>query len=200
MSDSDHLWDEELLRRQGAPRNEIPGVVPLNRTLVRTDDVVLALLRLQVYSTGLTMELAVGARPTAERRDRRLHRELSADPRRSRGALLVGVELADGRRVISRTGDLIDIGVVLRPAGSWSGGSMSRTWWLSPLPPTGPLTVVISCADLGIEETSTVISGELIERAAADVVTLWAWQGYELMQYASPAHPDLPPGSWFAES
>ena len=57
---------------------------------------------------------------------------------------------------------------------------------------------MLSCAALGIDETSTVVDGALIRRAAADVVTLWPWRRPD-RDRPPPSAPDLPAGSWFGD-
>jgi hypothetical protein len=84
--------------------------------------------------------------------------------------------------------------------GSGSGNELSvdQEWWLSPLPPDGPIAVVVRCARLGLEETRTEFDGSLIRRAAADVVELWPWTPPEPVRAEPPPPPDVPAGSWFA--
>ena len=76
---------------------------------------------------------------------------------------------------------------------------MEQGWWLSPLPPEGPLRVVVRCAELGIPETSAELDGTAIRRAAAGVVVLWPWERPPEPGADEPLPPpDLPPDSWFA--
>jgi hypothetical protein len=62
--------DEERYRRMSAPDNELPVALPLNTVLARTGDVAVALLGLQVHTTGLAFDLAVRVRPAAASRMR----------------------------------------------------------------------------------------------------------------------------------
>ncbi len=90
--------DEELHRRVQPPEHEIPVALPQNVLLARTDDVAVALLGLQVSSTGVSFHLTVRVRAAALRRaDRRLT-ELVWDHGPRRGRFLLGVEFSDGRR------------------------------------------------------------------------------------------------------
>ncbi|WP_448641910.1 hypothetical protein [Geodermatophilus sp. URMC 63] len=186
--------DEEHLRRMGAPENELPVALPVNALLARTGDAAVALTGLQVYSTGVAMTLAVRVREAPA--PARGLSELVFEPERA--GLLIGVELADGRRVAGGGLPGNDPDLVWQP-GSGSAGDRTadQEWWLSPLPPDGPLTVVVRCPGLGIEETATRLDGTAIRAAAAGVVELWPWAPPAPWGEEPPAPPDLPPGSWF---
>jgi len=54
--------DPEFFRRLSPPENEIPVAVPLNAVLGRTEDAAIALTGLQVYTTGVSFDLAVRVR------------------------------------------------------------------------------------------------------------------------------------------
>jgi hypothetical protein len=71
--------------------------------------------------------------------------------------------------------------------------------WLSPLPPAGPLRVVVRCDLLRLPETVTELDGTAIRAAAAEVVTLWPWVSpREAEPQLTPPPPDVPADSWFA--
>ena len=188
--------DAEFHRRMGAPENEIPVAVPLNTVLARTRDAAVALTGLQVYSTGVSFDLSVRIRSPLGPAHRGLN-DLVFDHGGSPGQFLLGVELSDGRRASNVLGHAGSDDVVFHSGGGGGGElSVDQSWWLYPLPPEGPLRLVIGCPALGIEESSTVVDGALIRRAAADVLTLWPWSPPDHDRPPPPA-PDLPPGSWF---
>jgi hypothetical protein len=116
--------------------------------------------------------------------------------------LLLGVEFSDGRKAANAgawTGR--DVagggGVVLNENGGSGGGrTYEQSFWLTPLPPAGPLLVVCVCVGLGIDETRTVLDGGVIAEAATRVVELWPWQPWE--GEPAPPEPQLPPG-WFSD-
>lgn len=198
--------DEEFFRRMSAPENEIPVDVPLNAVLARTDDVAIALQRVSVYTTGVSLDLVVRLRPDAARaRGRDLNELFWGHPhRRGQGGFLLGVEFADGRRasnVLDRPGPVPGDEIVFSQAGG-SGGeaSVEQSWWLHPLPPEGPVRIVLRCPELGIGERSVVLDGAAIQAAAQQVVVLWPWapppeSGWD----EPPAPPDVPDDSWFAQ-
>ena len=115
--------------------------------------------------------------------------------------LLIGLELADGRRAtnaqefrgVPEAGE-----VFFHPSGG-SGGqfALDQTWWLSPVPPPGPLRIVVRCAALGIAETTTEVDGAALAAAAAGVVELWPWEPPPGMR-PPPERPEVPGDSWFA--
>ena len=189
--------DDDLYRRMSPPDNEVPVVLPQNVLLARTDDVAVALLGLQVSSTGVSFHLTVRVRASALRRLDHTLNELVWDHGVRGGRFLMGVEFADGRRA-SNVPDASSEGIVFHSGGGGGGDTaIDQSWWLSPLPPEGPLTVVVRCPEAGLAETSTVLDGAAIRRAADDVLTLWPWESPE-RDHEPPSRPDLPGDSWFA--
>jgi hypothetical protein len=87
-------------------------------------------------------------------------------------------------------------------ASSGSGdSSIEQSWWLSPVPPPGPLRLVVRCTDIGIEETVVELDGTALSRAVDEVVTLWPWEPPRDRSPEPPPPPaDLPADSWFARS
>ncbi len=90
------------------PENEVPVLVPINTFFGRTDDVAVALLGLQVYTTGLLLDFTVRVRSQRGDRGRRMEllasgggpgpyddRSLAAD------RLLFGAEYPDGRVAVN---------------------------------------------------------------------------------------------------
>jgi hypothetical protein len=201
FSSSDGEPSPEDIRMWSAPENEIPVALPLNTVLARTDDVAVALLHLSVYTTGIALELVVRMRPeVATARNQDMNGLLWEDGPGG-GRFLLGVELADGRRATG-LGPPGSSGVVF-PQGGGSGGqaSVQQSWWLHPLPPAGPLRFVVRSPELGIEETSVVLDGAAIRRAADDVLVLWPWAPPPEQARSEPTGPpDLPADSWFAQT
>ena len=189
--------NEDVVRRMSAPDNEIPVALPINAVVARTDEVAFALLGLQVYSTGVSFDLAVRARTGTENNELNEIVFEHGPPRA--GRMMLGVELADGRRASNVHAGHAGGDVVFHGGGGGGGNrSVDQSWWLSPLPPEGPLTFVVRCGALGIEETRTVLDGAQINRAAADVVVLWPWQPPTAhWSERPPPPPDVPDDSWF---
>jgi hypothetical protein len=152
-----------------------------------------------VHTTGVLLELAVRCRAdvVAERRLPELVFAHGEAPN-----LLLGLELADGRRVSNLDGFHgvpAPDEVFFHPAGGGGGQlSVEQSWWLSPVPPAGPLSVVVRCDALGIPETRTVLDAAPLAAAAAGVVELWPWEPPPEMRPREERDRRIPPGSWFA--
>ena len=195
--------DEAWLRRAQAPGNEVPVAVPLNLLVARTDSVAVALIGLQVYSTGLSFQLVVRVRPSAEQQPGNRLDELFWERGPGAPGFLFGLEFSDGRRVddVARRGhgEGHADGILFHPGGGGGGmTSMDQHWWLSPVPPAGPLHVVLRCDELGVAGTVTELDATVLSRAAAQVVELWPWEPPHEMQVPEPTPPDVPANSWFA--
>jgi hypothetical protein len=192
-------WSDDAIdahRRMSPPENEIPVVLSRAVLLARTADAALALTAIRVYSTGLYLELSVRVRP-ASRPAGDVH-ELLWRHGPGAPAVLFGVELADGTR-LDNVGRSSAAHVVFQHAGGSGGGSSAeQSWWLHPLPPTGPLRFVVRSDELGIDETAVELDGAEVHRAAEDVVSLWPWEMPAEFRLDPPPPPDLPAGSWFA--
>ena len=184
----------------GSPDNEVPAVLAVEKVLAASDDLVFYVAGMRVYSTGLEFDLEARLRPGARIGDEEGVYALLTDvhgPRGTRGErLLLGVEFADGRRGSNVEG-VTDTGVSLRPSGSSGGGrSAQATYFLSPLPPPGPIRIVCALPGAGIEETVSVLDAEEILEAAGRVRALWPWEP-ERYEPRRPRPPALPDGSWF---
>lgn len=118
-------------------------------------------------------------------------------PRGDTDGFLFGVEFPDGRWATS-TGSASD-GVVLSSGGGGGGDrAVNQNWWLHPLPPPGPLTLVLRCSALGIDETQVTVDGSPIRSAAAQVVEFWPWTPPTPPEEQVPTGPGVPADSWFA--
>jgi hypothetical protein len=161
----------------------IPGSVPGEVVLVRTGQVAVAIGGIRAYPNGFEFVVHVRLR-RAEEPVRR-----GADPfdwhRAGHGArtpdeaLRLGILFADGRRTATTSGhrpraDARDGALFLQQSG---GGGNERAWdqdfWVHPLPPEGPVTVIASWLAYGITETQTELDGNAIRAAADRAVELW---------------------------
>jgi hypothetical protein len=203
-----HGDDDERMRRFSAPENEVPAAVPVSAVLARNDSSALTLTGVQVFSTGMGFTLTLRCRPEALPAGEVDLGELMWRGRRGQDAgLLVGVEFTDGRRAsnlpgrdpFGAPGGSEDL-VFTQGSGSGQQLSVEQQWWLSPLPPGGPVRLVVRCDVLGLPETVTELDGTAIGAAAEDVVVLWPWVSPSVSEPPEPAAPDLPADSWFAEA
>ena len=184
-----------------APKDELPGIVPVELVLGRSENTVVMLGGLRVFSTGLEMRLSVLLRGPVGHFD--LNGEVFDGPYRhdmspewQADRLKWGFEFADGRRVTSVDGSAWE--EATRPGeqpepgfqpGGWShepthpvlqgggGGSSAREAyrdnWLWPLPPPGPLVVVCQWLARDIAQTRQEIDGAALAEAAARARPIW---------------------------
>lgn len=119
--------------------------------------------------------------------------------------LLLGIEYADGRSVhnIGRFNPrgntpLDDVASPVLMPGSGGGGDRSAdlSFYLSPLPPPGPLRIITAWPGRGLPETVTEVAAEPFIEAAAGVRVLWELDEAEALP-GPPPPPNVPPGSWF---
>jgi hypothetical protein len=175
------------------PDTVIPGSVPAELLLIRNDEVAVAVGSVRAYPNGFEFTVHI--------RLRRVDQEVSpsGDPfswhRRFRGAnapadvLRLGVLYADGRRAAT-TGRHMpgpensdDALVLSQQGGSGSPRAWDQDFWVHPLPPDGPVTLVASWLDHGVTETREDLDGTAIRAAAGRAVSLW------------PTEPDAEPAA-----
>jgi hypothetical protein len=202
---------ERWRRRTQAPDNELPGGAAIDTLLGRTEDAAVGITQLEAFSTGFRFTIAV--------RVRRLppglahgglfmlisgHGRTGVDvPLENR--LLLGVEYANGDRA-SNLEDMRLPGqetedderrLILSHHGGGGGDlTVDQSYWVSPLPPEGPVTFVLSWPGFGMPESRTEIDSAPIRAAAAQSVQLWPEQpGYEPPE---PPPPPRPSTGWFS--
>src|SRR5215469_1412391 len=193
------------------PDAVIPGSVPAEVMLIRTEQVAVAIGGVRAYPNGFEFTLHTRLRHEDEVWPR------AADPLERHGrwrggqvpddVLRLGVLYADGRRTATTArhplwdDDTDDGRLVLLQGG---GGGDARRWngdfWVYPLPPEGPVTFVASWPRHGVAETRVELDGAAIREAAGRAVTLWpeepesepgdghAWRTQSITA-GKPAHP-----------
>ena len=191
----------ERVRRRQVPENEIPGIATGPMVLGRTDDVALHLGPLEVFSSGVRLELVLLLRrsdvPWAEH-----------DPfQQFNTQLFIGVQLPDGRKVVPAFPNPwdprpeSDDPALVADGGGGGGRRAALTWFLTPLPEPGDLVVVAAVPGAGLPEARVVVPAAALDDARASVVELWPWQedtGW--LPPPPPARPPAPEGGWFADA
>jgi hypothetical protein len=194
----------------------IPGSVPAEVMLIRTNEVAVAVGSVRAYPNGF--EFAVHVRWRGRRAEDGVwhdpferHRHLRGD-QTPNDALRLGVLYADGRRTATTarhpfTHDDADPESLVMQQGGGGGGD--RSWdmdfWVYPLPPDGPVTLVASWLEHGVTETRAELDGAAIREAAARAVTLWpdepddeqggSWRSGRIIGHHAPdpgPEPDQP--------
>jgi len=192
------------------PENEIPAPVVMSALLARTDGIAVALIGAYVYTCGLTFDLAIRLRH--ESRGTMAHKSyamLSAFSGRedTDGQFLLGLEYADGRTVTNfehpgfrgiPADDDPEKPSLSQRGGDGGGRSFNHSYWLTPLPPAGPLIVVCAWPAFDIPESRTVVDAAAIAEAGSRAVVLWPPSPPEDDEPFEPPAPRLPDGGWFA--
>ncbi|GIT79396.1 hypothetical protein LLS1_10650 [Leifsonia sp. LS1] len=172
------------------PEDELPHALAETAVLATTDNLALLLAGVRAYSDGALF--------LVEWRLRRLDEDDAAwaalvrrvaGPRlpgeQQLGALRLGVELADGERLVADGESWWLPGELTEPDGhvlgmaNWSGGGSDDTQvfsgdlWLWPLPPEGPVTLAWEWPAFGLTEGTRVLSGGRIRDAAVAARPIW---------------------------
>jgi hypothetical protein len=167
------------------PEDELGVTVPLQQVLTTGDEAVVILRSCVAYTNGF--QLAVGIRRKHEPpplSNPRLHREM---PKMS---LEVGVRFADGREtspardaeqrkaffesVAAGSDSRLLPGPVIGSAGGGGGGRLwDWTYWIWPLPPDGPMTVVARWPAGRVPDGEVQVDGSAIRLAGMRSEKLW---------------------------
>ena len=165
-----HPWDP--------PEAEFPAAVPAGPLMLgQAERAAVAVTGISAYSAGFEIFVTARFRPRASGPGERMPG--GPEPRVAPRSLRLGLQLADGTRVIGERGP--------RPSGStgpdgpilraFLGGGGPRShfwrWWAWPLPPAGPLEFVCEWPGNEIPETRTAIDAQLILDAAGRSIRLW---------------------------
>jgi hypothetical protein len=198
--------------RMNAPENQIPVDVPISALLARTDDVAVALIGGHAYTSGFSFTVAVRFRQEPRgTMAQKSHAILSGYPAEDGDELLLlGLEFADGRTATNLQHPGFGFGFapgfgdrdrpVLTPMGGGGGGrSFDQSFWVAPLPPAGPLSVVCAWTAVDIPETTHTLDGTAIAEAGSRAVTLWPYERPPDQEANEPVLPKVPEGGWFAE-
>jgi hypothetical protein len=163
----------------------VPRLVAVERVLAQTEDAAIAMSGLWCYPNGFEFGIDVVLRKP-DRRGRllsamQMHHMLEAGDPIPPEVLRVGLQWSDGTRLTNLPrssgawprGKGPD-GPIMLPGGR-GGGNRSHNYqfWVWPLPPPGPMTVVCEWPHFHIGQTETTIDAQVILDAAARAVPLW---------------------------
>ena len=176
-----------------APEDELPVLLPVSSLLAVTDRVAIALTGVAVYRNGV--QLRVERRLRRDGLPPREWGELCSafmehmpygGPVESSGRLRFGVVLADGEKIVTDTSRFFGGGDPMaepeghilsrrQQGGGGGGNSFSGTddLWLWPLPPAGPIVLVMQWPALGIEETRVTLDASTVVEDAARARPFW---------------------------
>ena len=171
----------------GPPDEELGVVVPVERFLARTDRALVSIRALTAYRDGFTVAVAIRRKPKPE----------DFDPRRMHlhGAMFgpfwgedvpdefvrFGVQFADGSKATNLESpawvdsEKVTKTPVMMPRGGGGGshGAFDMTYWIWPLPPSGPLTFVCEWPSEAIGEQRAELDAGTVLEASGLVESIW---------------------------
>jgi hypothetical protein len=162
----------------------LPGVVPAELIVARTEETVVAVAGLRAYPTGIGFTLSLRLRHISPR-ERWEFASLfgfglpEGEPPTD-AFLRFGVQFADGgkatnldRRPLTDDGEPEAPALIEQGSSGYGTSAWDTEEWLWPLPPPGPLAFVCEWPGRGIGLSRAEIGGESILEAAGRAVTLW---------------------------
>lgn len=194
-------------QRMSVPQNEAGGVVFVEPVVFRSAECALQLETTRVFSTGVQFQFRVLVRKQTAQQPGQAPTvpPMLGMGRAGDDALWVGVKLADGRKATNAGGrppsvELPEDAVTLfRTGGQSSGNSALLSYFLTPAPPPGSVTLVLAWPTFDIEESALVIPADELAAAATRRVTLWPEQP-EDERFNPPRPPRPPMGGWFEQN
>lgn len=169
----------------GPPTGTLPGVVPLEFVLARSELAAVCVTRISVYVTGFAFELlTLSDADASEDLDPHL---MGGAHRGRRGSavtaqLRLGVQFSDGARAtnvgaapgFTGRGEKPEEPVLHPQGGGGSPGSWRLGYWVWPLPPMGPLAFVCEWPAASIPLTRQEIDAQLVLDASARTQEIFA--------------------------
>jgi hypothetical protein len=179
-SDPAHVLESSSARLpwHGPPSGTLPGIVPLDQVLARTEKAAVCLTTVAAYASGFQ----IGVLAMLE--DESAEVDVFGFFRRVRGTagipsdmLRFGIQFADGAKVTnadqranlqSRPAGGEPLGpVMMSGEGRSGGGNWEQAYWIWPLPPMGPLVFVCEWPEYGVQLTRWEMDAQAILDAAA---------------------------------
>lgn len=153
----------------------VPVVLPVDALVLQNDGIVVAMQHLEVYPNGFTINLVMRVNPRKVQAVFEMLRPLG--PHRWPN---VSVRFADGR-ASSPIAELPkdEHGVPTEPivttmgAGGGPGGWRASAW-VFPLPPAGPVEILVSLESVGLGESRVTLDGSDIRVAAQRATEIWS--------------------------
>lgn len=154
------------------PPPMIGGHVPGPVLIARSDRFVVAIRHVLAFPAGVEVEVEAHGRGAPQGSE-----DLTSYPQ-----LRFRLSLADGREAAQddEAGLRNGLGPMLSVTGSErnSGGPnddehIRMSLWIWPLPPPGPVTVMCSWPDRGLQDAELVLDGDAIRAAASQAVPFW---------------------------
>ena len=172
--------------RWNPPVDEVPVIVPIGEALAVTDTVAVVVSHARVFQNGV--EIVIDRRSRRGDRTRREWEALqwsshASFPGNGPDRLRYGMALGDGQHLLLDMPawpggeDDMDAHSLIAAGGGGSGGPDYTVnldgMWLWPLPPEGPLEIVMQWPGEGIPESRVVLDGGALRARAAESRKVW---------------------------
>jgi hypothetical protein len=162
------------------PDGQLPVPMATRLLLARTDQAAIAVVGLWAFTAGFEFQVSVQLRAAVPGTSAASFLSaLDGEPLEDE-FLRLGIQFSTGEkaantelRATRETGrEPLGPTMTTRVAGA---GALSRDWryWVSPLPPSGPLAFVCAWPAFGIAESRAELEAEQILAAARDSIDLW---------------------------
>lgn len=171
----------------GPPQGTLPGVVPLELVVARTERVAVCVTGLAAYPSGFEFQLRTLAAPEAGDVDPHLFDAPMRYRRRASGAtaeippefLRFGIQFPDGAKVTNLATDFPDDPpdgpVLVERGGGGSGTEWRQDMWVWPLPEAGELDFVCEWPAAGIALTRRPLETAPLRQAASRAQVVFPW-------------------------
>ena len=166
----------------GPPANVLPGVVPVELLIARTDETAVALTGIRAYPTGFGFTVSLRMRRLSFRQQDPYPFDAFVEGDQVPDAFLrFGVQFADGAKAtnfprydLHHDPETEPAPPVLTAHGGGGGGTVwDADHWVWPLPPAGPLAFVCEWPARQIGESRVELDARLVRQAAERATTLW---------------------------
>jgi hypothetical protein len=158
----------------------IPAVVAVNEIVAQNDLMGVALDYLEVYPNGFTISVVarVNPRKVADMMETLRavgqHRWPQVGVRFSDGTTARGTAAMGLTPDISKDEEGLPTEPIVRLVGGSSAPGGWRAWaWVYPLPPDGPLEVLVAVEAAGLSEAAVTIDGAVVRSAAGRARVIW---------------------------
>jgi hypothetical protein len=166
--------DGGTMRALPRPSGQVPTPLAIRLMLARTSQVAVAVVGVWAFTTGFDLQINAELRneipgtSTAS-----FLAGLDDEPLEDEFCRL-GVQFSTGEKAANLERGSDTAGPIMKVMGG-GGGLLFRQWryWISPLPPSGPLTFACEWPALGVAESRAEIDAQPILDAASQSIVLW---------------------------
>jgi hypothetical protein len=164
----------------GPPTGTLPGVIPLELVLAKSNRAAVYISRLTAYPSGFEVDVVTVSHPDHDDLDPALFGVRGRGSGHGEG-LRFGVEFAGGAKATNVGGGIgvepgtQPTGPVLHSGGGGGGGGghWRASYWVWPLPPAGPLAFVCEWPVAGIPLTRAQLDARVVLDAARRALVLF---------------------------